>query len=613
MSCGVCLHDLTDARLLPCLHSFCRSCLDQLAVTAGPDNQLRCPSCRTPCCLPVDRGAAALPRDSTKAPEREKDGRCDVCWGEDSKKRPRQATVWCSECDIELCAKHVTDHVLQRCEHHIQPCDTAKKSDVGAPYSTTGRTQTHFQPCPDHAQPMMYFCKTCDTLVCGGCTAVGKHHLHTTVHVSNVTQRWKEKTASEVVKLRSRTAPRLETSITLVDNVSTRLSARARNVCGEIRAAAQRVIETALACEQQLIQEVDDIEDSRLKVLDKQADELKSHLDDVKNAVAFSDRLEDSKATDDEKLALLLALEGRARALNEAHDSDWPHQHARIGFRASSENPALKMVKECVGSISRSEACATKCTIKRHSILRSFVKEGKTAVFLLQAVNAAGKYVKKGGEHVSATCAASSARREAVSIEVEDKQDGRYEIRARPEEEGNYSLEIQVNGESLPQPVRFICREPTFDSNACHPNIRLSRDMRTAELCVKGCSSVLGNVGMFRGAHMWSVEIGPRSSYYVIGVIAKPVPHLNDTRHLSESFSTYNEDVFVSEDAMCASPLGPLQGNDTLRLRLDCGAHTLRITSLHSGKSATITNLADKEYFAYVLMYQKGNSVQLVY
>ena len=46
MSRRVCLHDLTDARILPCLHSFCRSCLDHLAVTTGPDNQLRCLSCR---------------------------------------------------------------------------------------------------------------------------------------------------------------------------------------------------------------------------------------------------------------------------------------------------------------------------------------------------------------------------------------------------------------------------------------------------------------------------------------------------------------------------------------------------------------------------------------
>ena len=157
MSCGVCLHDLTDARLLPCLHSFCRPCLDQLAVDVGPDGQVRCPTCRTPCHLPVDRGAAALPRDSTKA-KGETDGTCEVCWREDGERRP--ASVWCGECEVGLCAGHITDHVLQPRHHRIEPCGVLPCGRLERP--AVGR-EVHFQPCPEHGQPMMYFCKTCDT------------------------------------------------------------------------------------------------------------------------------------------------------------------------------------------------------------------------------------------------------------------------------------------------------------------------------------------------------------------------------------------------------------------------------------------------------------------
>ena len=49
--CAVCLDDFEDARLLPCLHSLCRVCIDRQAVTES-GRRLRCPICRTWCKLP---------------------------------------------------------------------------------------------------------------------------------------------------------------------------------------------------------------------------------------------------------------------------------------------------------------------------------------------------------------------------------------------------------------------------------------------------------------------------------------------------------------------------------------------------------------------------------
>ncbi|KAA8499195.1 protein YbeQ [Porphyridium purpureum] len=45
LSCGICLCELCDPRFLSCLHSFCRSCLDELAAHSILDT-LVCPQCR---------------------------------------------------------------------------------------------------------------------------------------------------------------------------------------------------------------------------------------------------------------------------------------------------------------------------------------------------------------------------------------------------------------------------------------------------------------------------------------------------------------------------------------------------------------------------------------
>ena len=63
--CPVCLDNLVDARLLPCLHSVCKTCVDKLLVTAT-DGNVKCPICQAAVTLPSG-GAESLPKDVTVA------------------------------------------------------------------------------------------------------------------------------------------------------------------------------------------------------------------------------------------------------------------------------------------------------------------------------------------------------------------------------------------------------------------------------------------------------------------------------------------------------------------------------------------------------------------
>ena len=49
VTCAVCLDLYDDPRLLPCLHTFCKTCLTRTATTNSVDacTKLSCPACRT--------------------------------------------------------------------------------------------------------------------------------------------------------------------------------------------------------------------------------------------------------------------------------------------------------------------------------------------------------------------------------------------------------------------------------------------------------------------------------------------------------------------------------------------------------------------------------------
>ena len=58
---SACLQNFDDARVLSCLHSVCKACIDKMAVTAT-DGVITCPICRASTRLPQS-GAAGLPKN----------------------------------------------------------------------------------------------------------------------------------------------------------------------------------------------------------------------------------------------------------------------------------------------------------------------------------------------------------------------------------------------------------------------------------------------------------------------------------------------------------------------------------------------------------------------
>ena len=47
LECAVCLEQYKEPKVLPCLHSFCKRCLEGLLTKHGLAWKINCPSCRT--------------------------------------------------------------------------------------------------------------------------------------------------------------------------------------------------------------------------------------------------------------------------------------------------------------------------------------------------------------------------------------------------------------------------------------------------------------------------------------------------------------------------------------------------------------------------------------
>ena len=362
--CPVCLQRFGDARVLPCLHNVCKACVDKLAVTAT-DGVISCSVCQTSVTLPPN-GAAGLPKDvsvsSTRASDRCRSSECGMCDDGKTRKKP---TMWCKQCHLPLCTEHTVPHIVSASSrgevHVIVPISMAASDDFQA---TSGSANPM---CSHHGEALKYHCGTCDVAICGACGLIGDHKKHDNVRlIKDILNERKKQVTDKVDTLESDVVPKLERALQAVDNVSTELARRADEVRTDIRKAGKQVVEMVEAHVEQMVQEVDDLELSRCKVLDRQRDELKSHLDAAKNAIQFRDRVMQPTGSGEEtQFSVLHALETRTEDLITTHIKEEPQHHSNLEFKAASDRDLAIKTKEGIGKvIPCHQASARHCQIE---------------------------------------------------------------------------------------------------------------------------------------------------------------------------------------------------------------------------------------------------------
>ena len=614
--CPACLQNFDDARVLSCLHSVCKACIDKMAVTAI-DGVVTCPICRASTSLPRS-GTAGLPRDVlvSTTDTRDHTVECGMCDDDKTRKEP---TMWCKQCRLPMCSEHAISHVMfasSRGEAHLVGALSMVTQDTSRESCFT--VESAATMCTHHGESLKYHCGTCDVAICGDCLVIGDHKRHHNVRlIKDILDDRKAEVNTKVDTLENDVVPRLEHSIQAMDNVSTELARRADEVRTDIRKAGKQAVEMVEAHLEQMVQEVDDLELSRCKVLDRQRDELKSHLDAAKNAIHFRNRVMELTGSGEEtQFSLLRALETRTTSLTSTTINEQPQCHSRLTFKAASDTDLATKTKEGIGKVIPCQASAKHGEIEG-STSRT-VQKGKTECITIRAKDRNGENLTTGGDVISIHCSTTQAAENTPSTTITDNDNGSYTIACTCQTAGTFQLEVYVNGEKMATDVTITCVafSSAFDPSECHPSITISADRKKASLNQGGSIghlSVLGSTPMRHGHHTWTIRIGRDSDRHNFGIAPKPLSaqRINDYRTVAYCWGS-NGDAYYRDGVQVTGKLSASSGNDMFQFDFDCDRHTLRVTNLRSGDSSTFSNLPDKEYFKFGSLYYNGNSVEFV-
>ena len=204
--CSICKEEIKDSKVLPCVHTFCRKCLEELFKGKKPGDKVRCPVCRMEFDIPTG-GVPKLPKNFfvEKLLDAQKcqlnmsasDVTCDICSSlrnEKNKVIISAAEKHCLECRQNLCSHCAQMHLVTKGleGHQVNPIGESTVSERSSNYEV--------KRCDEHEDKKIeIYCLECKTAVCLACFC-RKHNGHKCSDIKDVAEDLKNQIKTDIEK-----------------------------------------------------------------------------------------------------------------------------------------------------------------------------------------------------------------------------------------------------------------------------------------------------------------------------------------------------------------------------------------------------------------------------
>ncbi|XP_033119447.1 tripartite motif-containing protein 2-like [Anneissia japonica] len=440
--CSMCRNRMKQPKSLPCLHSFCRECLQQHVKKS--DGRLICPQCRKDCPLSTDGVDGLLDShfihnlsEFVEQGGTAKDAvpNCDGC--------DRDANDRCLDCPCPLCPE------CSKMHKRMRGTKTHRIISLKEYNSLSDREKIMMQPtsCPYHPRcELEFFCTVCEVPICMKCAVCG-HEDHKRMNLVDVY----EKQAMEIDSLRNKLAERLKSFEEVAGRtraVAETLEKEEKGVESQIVDHAERMHEAIDKRKEELIRELKMKSKSKKDILRRQVNNYGEVMHSLHDTYEKTGHLLVYGNRSDVVFAKKSALQRIIEQLDVPLKSQ-PEENSFIGFKSvTNENVKLKL-----GNVLTTPAVAFQSRLERAS--GSYPLIGTEQLFVVRSVGHDGMDVKQGGAPVVAELSRPGTKGVAL-VDSVDNGDGNYVISFHPDTPGRYRLDAKLFDESTrDSPMEF--------------------------------------------------------------------------------------------------------------------------------------------------------------
>ena len=279
ITCKVCQKQYIDPKTLPCLHSYCLSCLASLQLSDLAMKKLQCPECDKTVVIENDSlnsfpDAFVINRQMSEFVFLQKvhgvvDSTCEKCMGKSVK-----ASSFCDGCGKFICDLCVTIH---KSWSEFSSHKLLSLSDLKECYHKYMPNSVKFTTCIQHEKECTVYCETCMKEICHECIIKSHrdHQYNMTVDSAKVHKNY----TKEKLMMIDAVPTELDTAILKLQQLSKNLSREGDRAITEIEEKFKQ-LEMALSKRRKtLVSEATSLVEEKKKLLDEQKTEL-SHIKD---------------------------------------------------------------------------------------------------------------------------------------------------------------------------------------------------------------------------------------------------------------------------------------------------------------------------------------------
>ena len=457
LTCPICLEPYTDPKLLQCFHVFCENCLKPL-VRQTPEGQVvECPNCRQPTSLPQNgvpslQGAFLIHhlfdiQDILKKMSAPAKTNCDKC-------KKREPSCYCRACGF-LCDSCKKPHVEWKefSSHEIISLDqlSGDVTNLVPPIQKIPQCSKH----PN--KELDLFCETCEEMICQHCT-VRVHRDHQYDLATDAFPKHKDVIVASLQPVEQQLAS-VNKALEGLDTRCGQITDQRQSIETDIKRSIRLIHEALEARQEELITQLDQMTQQKMKSLAAQRDQLElvaTRLKSCRDFVQESLRTGSQGEILDMKRPFVQQVKEMTAEFKP--ETLVPEELADLKFTSSQ----TELTRACqqFGKVYSYPVCSEKCRAEGSGLQVAMVGEAASAT--VHIVDQEGRECQRP---VEVSCElVSSDGSSRVRGEVKRTGESGYQISYQPQHSGQHQLHIRVEGREIansPFSVAVLTTIPT--------------------------------------------------------------------------------------------------------------------------------------------------------
>ena len=445
VSCSVCMSPFTKPKILPCFHTFCLHCLNELQRTNGKHGEITCPECRRKFQVPGSGYPKDLPANfrmnsllDVMAIQKcnvagVKCGNCD---------KTSAQSFYCFKCCAFWCDDCIAAHNIIRAnkDHRVLAIKEFQDQDI----EDVLKRPVFCQIEHHESEELKFFCKNCENAICNTC-AITLHEGHAKLLLQNVANERKSSLQS-AMETQKEKALQMRNTITSLQSECNEIQEQVACVKKSAQSFIDNLMKVFEAKKQELFKEVEDKAQEVTERLVEQQSEVEYKLRRIETSIEETERFL-KRSTNAEIVQFNAVFQEEVTGEAELVDCDRKELCHFVFF--PNKSLMAKANSEGVGSLKQiiSQTNSRNSKAKGKGITKGTV--GLEAQFVLTTRNSESKQCYEQCDIVTVEIKNGDGRECATEAQVQDNKDGSYNISYFPKEAGACQTSVMVNGEHV--------------------------------------------------------------------------------------------------------------------------------------------------------------------